>query len=134
MECDYLGYEASLECAGAKVLAYEAFGSYQGDWLALVEYEGERGFVHGYYGSCAACDAFEGEFGYCEGLQKYDRETGKWVLLPGAVEKLAEFGREYLSDLRTTEEVLEQFERDSEFDLDAQDVVRWVKEVTKDEE
>lgn len=29
-----------LEIAGAEVLAYETFGSYQGDWLAKVNYNG----------------------------------------------------------------------------------------------
>jgi len=31
-------YKESLEAAGAEVLAFESFGSYQGDWVALVWY------------------------------------------------------------------------------------------------
>ena len=35
-----MGYMASLEMAGAKVLSFKEFGSYQGTWLAIVEFNG----------------------------------------------------------------------------------------------
>ena len=46
------------------MLDFQEFGSYQGDWLAFVEYKGERGIVQGSYGSCTGCDAFQAEFDY----------------------------------------------------------------------
>lgn len=38
-----MSYKKCLEIAGAKVIAYEEFGSYQGDWIAVVEYKGVKG-------------------------------------------------------------------------------------------
>ncbi len=59
-----MGYQSCLEKAGAKVFDFKEFGSYQGDWLAFVEYNGEKGIVKGSYGSCSGCDAFQAEFDY----------------------------------------------------------------------
>lgn len=59
-----MGYKESLQAAGATVIAYKTFGDYQGTWLAKVEWNGQIGWVEGFYGSCTFCDAFEGEFGY----------------------------------------------------------------------
>jgi len=57
-----MSYNSALEAAGCEVLEYEYTGSHQGDWYALVRYEGEVGVVTGSYGSCSHCDAFEAEF------------------------------------------------------------------------
>lgn len=76
-----MSYEEALKAAGAEVHAYETFGSYQGDWWALVSYEGKHGFVHGYYGSCSGCDAFEAEFGWTENEcedHKYEGSKTDW--------------------------------------------------------
>ena len=78
-----MSYEMCLEKAGAKVLAFQEFGSYQGEWYALVEYKGDRGWIEGSYGSCSGCDAFESEFGYHDGTD----------------EQYAEFGRSYLETI-----------------------------------
>jgi len=59
-----MGYRTAMEAAGATVLAYESFGSYQGDWFALVVYGGKTFWVHGSYGSCSGCDAFCAEFDF----------------------------------------------------------------------
>lgn len=61
-----MSYETCLEKAGAEILDFKEFGSYQGEWLAFVYYKGEKGIVQGSYGSCSGCDAFEAEFDYCE--------------------------------------------------------------------
>ena len=42
-----MSYEKAMELAGAKVIEYKAFGSYQGDWWALVEYKDKKGWVNG---------------------------------------------------------------------------------------
>jgi hypothetical protein len=81
------GYQEAMEAAGAKVLAYESFGSYQGEWFAKVDYNGDVGWVAGSFGSCSYCDAFEGEFGW------NDHES------PDYEQRLADFGRTYLDTI-----------------------------------
>jgi len=86
-----MSYRESLVSAGARVLAFEHFGDWQGSWVALVEYQGQRGWVQGSFGSCDYCDAFQSEFDWdsdfaCEDVQ----------------DRLAQFGRNYLDDLQTT--------------------------------
>jgi hypothetical protein len=61
-----MSYLKALEAAGAKVIEYQEFGSYQGAWMALVEHNGQRVIIEGSYGSCSGCDAFEAEFSYNE--------------------------------------------------------------------
>lgn len=78
-----MSYESALIAAGCNVVEFEQFGSYQGDWYAMVEFEGEKGVITGCYGSCSYCDAFEGEIGYCGDEDGYD-------------EKLKAFGETYL--------------------------------------
>jgi len=56
-------YEKCLQLAGAKVTAFEKFGSYQGNWWAKVKYKGKTGWITRAFGSCSVCDAFEAEFG-----------------------------------------------------------------------
>lgn len=58
-----MSYKKCLELAGAEVIVFQYFGSYQGDWWAKVRYNGQMGWVNGSFGSCSACDAFEFEFG-----------------------------------------------------------------------
>ena len=54
-------YEKCLALAGANVLAFERFGSYSGDWWAVVEADNpsRKFFVTGAYGSCSGCDHLE---------------------------------------------------------------------------
>lgn len=64
-------YRDALEAAGATVLDFVRCGQWQGNWLAYVEYEGKKGFVSGYYGSCESCDemlAFSADDGSREEL------------------------------------------------------------------
>lgn len=129
-----MSYEQAMEAAGAKVLAFEQFGSYQGDWWALVEFQDKRGFVHGYYGSCSGCDAFEGEFGYsndpwcdqhsyrpdadCKGCQEAKAKRD---------EKLAAFGKDYLDVIVPRETAVVEASKNLEWDGDAQAVVDWLQ-------
>jgi hypothetical protein len=107
-----MGYKEALEAAGAKVLAFKEFGTWQGDWWALVEYQGKRGWIHDYFGSCSGCDAFEAEFGW-------DEPTPQ---------ELAEFGKRYLDDIKTQEEAEQEVSKDIEWDLDAEEVLKFIKE------
>lgn len=46
---------------GKKLISYNEFGSYQGDWIATLE-DGENiELWKGYYGSCPGCDWLEEE-------------------------------------------------------------------------
>jgi hypothetical protein len=87
------GYQEAMEAAGAEVLAFEQFGSYQGEWYAKVKYNGEIGWVQGSYGSCSGCDAFEGEFGYTWYDDLSDDEKADYQ------QRLADFGRTYLDTI-----------------------------------
>lgn len=95
-----MGYSTALEAAGAEVHAFEHFGDYQGTWLAKVTYNGETGYVEGSYGSCSGCDAFEAEFGYSYNDEEKDYQ-----------ERLAEFGRSYLTVVTPQEQQVAIYER-----------------------
>ena len=108
-------YQQSLEAAGARVLAFQEFGDWQGSWVALVEYQGQRGWVQGSYGSCDYCDAFQSEFDWdsdfaCEDVQQ----------------RLVQFGRNYLDDLQTTEQLLRHYNADAEWDSESAGAIAWL--------
>ena len=42
-----MSYQKALEAAGAVVHRFEEFGSYQGDWWALVTHGDKTGWVNG---------------------------------------------------------------------------------------
>lgn len=105
------GYVAALEAAGAKVLAFQEFGDYQGTWIAITD----RGVFSGSYGSCSGCDAFEAEFGY----EDYDK--------PDYQERLAAFGQTYLDSPVDLAKLLEDAVTNSEWDDNAE-MVHWLKE------
>jgi len=100
-----MSYKECLELAGAKVLVFENFGSYQGDWWARVNYQGKIGWIHGSFGSCSDCDAFESEFwdeGHYEDEESYEGYHDHYDLKDGCNKckelkiKLIEFGKGYL--------------------------------------
>jgi hypothetical protein len=115
-----MSYCEAMEAAGAKVLEYETFGSYQGDWWAKVVFEGKCYWVHGSYGSCSGCDSFQGHFGYGEhdrcGEHQYEDDDCLEVLAcadckeaPENYRKeLANFGRSYLTGNEYTQEEAEK--------------------------
>lgn len=112
---DCWNYQLALHMTGVKVIGYEMFGSYQGDWWALVEFPNhERYFVGGSYGSCSGCDAFEAEFGW--------NDESK----PDYAHRLRDFGLEYLTDCRTREQAVEEASHNLSWDHDAQGMVDWL--------
>ena len=105
-----MSYQSALEAAGAKVLAFEQFGSYQGEWLAKVESAGETFYVQGSYGSCSGLlMPFESEFGYGEGKcdeHSYSDAPDCPDCLVKKAEyqiRLAAFGMKYFDDRYTKE-------------------------------
>lgn len=113
---EYSGYCKALRAAGAEVLVWDEFGSYQGDWLAKVVYKGKIGFIRGGYGSCSGCDAFEGEFGWGDN-KKSDYN-----------ERLIKFGQEYLDNMKTKEQFEAELTECPVWDLSSDDLKSWLKE------
>ena len=112
------GYESALWATGVKVLAFAEFGSYQGNWWAHVEFpNGERYFIEGSYGSCSGCDSFQAEFSDWNAVEK-----------PDYLHRLRDFGLDYLMDCMTQEQAQVEAARNIDWDLEAQQMVDWVKE------
>ena len=96
-----MSYSEALVAVGCEVLDYVEFGSYQGEWLALIRKDGELGVCEGSYGSCSVCDSFESEFGYGdEDSEDYQQ-------------RLADFGESYLP-ANTIQEMIEKVKKDIE--------------------
>jgi len=132
-----MGYYEALEAAGAEVLAFEQFGSYQGDWWAKVNYNGRQFWIHGTYGSCSGCDSFEAEFGWSEDQcedHKYKPKDEHFdcAACQEAVKeytaKLANFGRGYLeSGDMSQAEAEKEAGRNAEWDSDAPHMVTFLQ-------
>ena len=145
-----MSYKTCLEKAGANVLDYKEFGSYQGDWLAFVEYMGQKGIVTGSYGSCSGCDAFEAEFRFKnsepeEYEGRYYKNGYIWdednecsveefeISKQEYDNKLAEFGRRYLEsngsadlyDKSHYEKRLLQLDPEDWFDNEEKEQIEW---------
>jgi hypothetical protein len=106
-----LTYKGALEAAGATVLAYETFGSYEGRWIALVNYNGQPGWVSDYYGSCSGCDAIEREF---------SEKTP-------TIEAFAEFGLGYLGKLLSDDEIIKLSSEHADYSIEDDAMLKWVK-------
>ena len=129
-----MSYEKALEAAGATIHAFESFGSYQGDWWALVTAGGVTGWVSGSFGSCSGCDAFEAEFGYADDKcseHEYSKDCPTCEPCKAkAVEfqsRLASFGGGYLDSLMSQDEAEKRAAQSLEWDGDAQQMLDWVK-------
>lgn len=53
------GHHEALVLAGANVLDFWDESGWSGRWIALVEYDGRRGFALGWFGSCSGCDELQ---------------------------------------------------------------------------
>lgn len=111
-----MSYMGALEAAGAKIIRYEYFGDYQGTILAEVEYEDRRGYVEISYGSCSHCDAYQA---FSSDLG-WDHELTE--------QELANFGRNYLEDIESSDKLIEKFTKQLDWDWQAEDVIKWLKE------
>lgn len=58
------GYPVIAWANGQKLINYQQFGSYQGEWLMLAKGETDYFVYKDYYGSCSGCDSYEATFGY----------------------------------------------------------------------
>lgn len=112
-----MSYQKCIELAGAEILKFKYFGSYQGDWWAKVKYEGQIGWVHGSYGSCSGCDAFEAEFGW------NDNEDDKEVKI-----RMVKFGEQYLDSIMDQEEAEKEASIHIEWDMDAKKMLKFIQD------
>lgn len=130
-----MGYCEALEAAGAKVINYQDFGDYQGSWYAAVEYEDKTFWVVGYYGSCSGCDSFQAEFDYGEDdegcdMHKYSPEKDCEMCILREKEyneRLALFGRSYLDDPLTQQQVEEMAAKNLDWDMEAEELLDWLQ-------
>lgn len=133
----------ALEAAGAKVLAFQEFGSYQGDWWAKVEYQGKIVWVNGSYGSCSGCDAFLAEFGYNEKIEpnegKFYRDN-MWydpeeeitedeanIINSEWERRLADFGKSYLINVYSQRRAEIKASENLEWDSEAEEMLMYIK-------
>jgi hypothetical protein len=132
-----MGYGEALETAGAKVLLFKEFGSYQGDWWAKVQYNGREGWINGSYGSCSGCDSFQAEFG-CEshlcGEDEYydpfyndDGFRENCTVCQNLKKKLKSFGEGYLDNIYTQEEAEKKCSENIEWDSGAEEMLNFIK-------
>jgi len=130
-----MGYTEALIAAGAEVLAEKYFGSYQGDWFALVNYNGSRQWVHGSYGSCSGCDAFCAEFDFdgddngCDEhrYEKQDTCMDCKARTEDYQRRLANFGKSYLDNALNQAEAEKIAAEHLEWDSEAQEMVDFLK-------
>jgi hypothetical protein len=127
-----MSYREALEAAGAKVLVFQEFGSYQGDWWAKVQLGDKLGWINGGYGSCSSCDAFEAEFGWGDG----QTINGKYVYEADPehpnheayMAKLKAFGGEYLDRIVSQDEAVKEASRNLDWDTDAEEMVKFLRD------
>ena len=115
---EYPSYEGALKAAGGIVLEFAQFGSFQGDWFALVKVNNNRILVGGSYGSCSGCDALQSEF-------DYDYDAPDFPL------KYSEFGKRYLENPLDVDLNINKFTEQMEWDQEAEDVLKFLIEVKK---
>lgn len=60
MKVDDYG-EMLAKVTGKRLIAYNEFGSYQGDWVATLDAGNSIELWKGYYGSCSGCDWLQAE-------------------------------------------------------------------------
>lgn len=112
-----MSYESALNAAGATVLKFEYFGSYQGDWWAKVELNGKTGWINGSFGSCTVCDAY----------QSWESEKCGWDREP-TPDELKAFGADYLDGFMEQEAAILKASKDLEWDMEAESVVKFLNE------
>ena len=132
-----MSYQKCIKLAGANVLLFKEFGSYQGDWWAKVEYNNKTGWINGSYGSCSGCDAFLGEFDF-DSHEHKDNSYVNYYDMPeqykenciecqDLVKRMKEFGKSYLDDIMTQEKAEIEASKNLEWDLDAQEMFDYIK-------
>ena len=135
-----MSYQNALQAAGAEVLASERFGAYQGDWWSLVNWKGQTFWVHGAFGSCSVCDAFQSEFYPSEHKHPNDSYfTPAWAKLKelkpdcsdciSFLSQLKSFREGYPTNPLSQAEAEAKAAEALDWDLDAQPMLDWIKQI-----
>lgn len=103
------GYRQCLELAGVDVRDFRKFGSYQGDWWAIGVVGNRLRLFRGFYGSCGGCDRLADRFVTEDEMYRY--------------------GQEYIESSMTLAEAEDRIGPDREWDLEADSMVEWLREV-----
>jgi len=131
-----MNYHSLLELCGAKVIAFETFGDYQGTWIAKVKYNDKIGYVEGSYGSCSGCDSLQ------DILMNHNStgDTYHWfepentncnscVEIEQLLKNMSIVYLEGLEDFQTT---ISRHIENSEWDLESENIVKWMHEQQND--
>jgi len=144
-----MGYYEAIEAAGVKIKEYKEFGSYQGDWFAILE---DNTVVHGGYGSCSGCDSFQGEFGWDDNIKEkqsngkyyrnnYINEDDELSEEQANIEnqayntKLCKFGQSYIVSPETLSEITERYKKKTIEEYaweDDREIYHWLLEKCKE--
>lgn len=111
-----MGYQKAIEACGLEVEKFKEFGSYQGDWIAILK---DGRVVSGSYGSCSGCDAFQAEFDW--GADE----------LPDYNQKLATFAKSYVDGAESLEDIIKRYEVKCEGEYvwdDDKEILEWLKQ------
>lgn len=111
-----MSYNIALEKAGATLLLYKEFGTYQGDWWAKVQFNGKIGWTHGAFGSCTVCDKYMSLCGEIEDAPPPVRDN-----------KLADLGRSYLWNMIGQEEAERCASDNIDWDMEADEMLQFIK-------
>ena len=98
-------YEQLFKNYGANILAFEMFGSYQGDIIAKIEYHGEIKWLHAWYGSCCHCDP----------LQRTSTE-----------EEQKNLALDMFNDMQDYDSVFYKISENREWDMSADDMINFM--------
>lgn len=93
------------------------------------------GWVHGSFGSCSGCDAFEFEFesSYLHSTEEEDHDTLYDEVVEGCeacagvLKRLILFGKGYLGHIMTQEEAKRIASENLEWDVDSEKMVEFIR-------
>lgn len=129
-----IGYKAALEVCGAKILEYKEFGSYQGDWYAILIYNEKTLLIGGGYGSCSGCDSFQSDFSGDNVIQSYEEAFPEELKAEDydvgyKLDDLKKFGLKYLNDPLNIEDIIKEKTNDLVWDNEAQEIINWINTI-----
>jgi len=114
-------YPMALSVAGYAVHRYQSFGSYQGEWVAEVEKDGDRFWIKSYYGSCSGCDHFEANCS-TEYADDYSEDYGY------PLDDVLRVASDTVDDRVEFSEIVEWIDESSEWDCEADEAREWLKQ------
>lgn len=122
---DVSDYDDWLKFLGFRVIAFQRFGSYQGEWYAVVQRPNSKiELVKGSYGSCSGCDELEGIQCDVYSQYRYRERSQKENEINAELAKRLQT-KEWDEGFDWEEEIAENKHR-ADWDMDAQEVVKWL--------